>query len=116
MFRTAIDPEAVNLIDFPQLTGTPERRLLLAILERAILDYVGNDEEEVAQAEGWIFEESDNPSYDEFTFSWVCLQLDLDPRHISATIRKMPRRGAQRVAPWYFARNQMDKGRVAATC
>ena len=116
MLRTAIDPEAVNLIDCPQLTGTPERRLLLAILERAILDYVGNDEQEVAESESWIFDDLEQPSYENFTFSWVCLQLDLEPKKIAATIKSMPRRGNQRVAPWYFTRQQQGGAKLARAC
>lgn len=106
MFLPAIDQEAYNLFDEPQLTGTPERRLLLAILERAILDYVGNDPEEMQLAGEWLFdrEENDGESLSPFSFLWLCQELDLDAEEISATIRAMPRRGKNRVAPWYFAR------------
>ena len=104
MFLPAIDDEASDLFDYPQLTGTPERRLLLAILERAMLDYVGNDSAEVSAAESWLFA-SDCSACDEFTFPWLCQQLDLDQTHISKLIRSMPRRGKQRIAPWYFAKS-----------
>lgn len=115
-FCPVIDPEANNLIDVPQLTGTPERRLLLAILERAILDYVGNDEQEVAAAESWLFDDLENLAhepYDDFTFPWVCQQLDLDMFEIAATIKRMPRRGKHRVAPWYFARGEFLREDIA---
>lgn len=105
MFLPVIDQEAYNLFDAPQLTGTPERRLLLAILERAILDYVGNDVTEVSSSEEWLFSELDEPSMEEFTFPWVCQQLDLDIYRIAQTIRAMPRRGNHRIAPWYFMKN-----------
>ncbi len=112
MFFPVIDTEAYSLIDEPKLTGTPERRLLLAILERSILDFVGNDQVEVQEARTWIF--GDTPpenlqeSYREYTnltpfsFAWVCQELDLDAKNISSVIAAMPRRGNQRVAPWYF--------------
>lgn len=109
MFFPVVDSEAYSLIDEPKLTGTPERRLLLALLERAILDFVGNDAAEVEAAREWIFgeEDGDTPISDAhraspFSFTWVCQELDLDPQNISGIIAAMPRRGSRRVAPWYF--------------
>ncbi len=89
----------------PNMTGSPERRLLLAILERAILDFVGNDLREIAEAEEWIFSYNDISTAGNFSFSWVCEQLDLDRNKISQKIRSMPRRGARKVAPWYFQKS-----------
>lgn len=107
-----IDNDAFNLFEIPNLTGTPERRLLLAILERAVLDLVGNDEKEASEAEEWLFGEMlaqraaemipRSPS--EFSFSWVCDQLDLEPNKISDKIRAMPKRGKHRIAPWHLAK------------
>lgn len=98
--------ESESWFDVPNETGTPERRLLLAVLERAILDFVGNDERELQEAEEWIFSELEDPSYDEFTFAWVCRELDLDYRKISAQIKEMPKRGASRIAPWYINKDR----------
>ncbi len=88
----------------PNMTGTPERRLLLAILERAILDYVGNDHREIQEAEEWLFGESATEKNVQFSFGWLCEQLDLDPIKIAGHIKSMPRRGNRKVAPWYFAK------------
>lgn len=100
----AIDRDYYNVVGTPNATGSPERRLLLAILERAILDYVGNDAREVQEAEDWLFGEHDEStnSQSSFSFAWVCEQLDLDRIKISGKIRSMPRRGNRKVAPWYF--------------
>ena len=100
-----VDREYYQVIGLPNMTGTPERRLLLAILERAILDFVGNDQREVDEAESWIFGELDTPKNEQFSFSWVCEQLDLDMYQISSKIRQMPRRGNRKVAPWYFSKS-----------
>ena len=102
-----IDDDAATLFDTPNMTGTPERRLLLAIIERAVLDYVGNDERETESAEAWLFGDLDNPNSDnplsgEFSFAWICRELDLDIQKIARKISEMPKRGARRVAPWYF--------------
>jgi hypothetical protein len=89
------------------MTGTPERRLLLAILERAILDYVGNDAREVQEAQEWLFEDGDNGRNPQFSFAWLCEQLDLDPDKITRHIKSMPRRGTRKIAPWYFAKESL---------
>ncbi len=114
-FMTSIDNDAYNLFEIPNLTGTPERRLLVAVLERAVLDLVGNDEKEAKQAEEWLFGEADelensaivrsNPTV--LSFDWICDQLDLDSVQISQKIKAMPKRGRCRVAPWHMARQQM---------
>lgn len=105
-FFPAVDGEYDQVAGLPNMTGTPERRLLLAILERAILDYVGNDERELEQAEHWLFSEPHDKHSDQFSFCWVCEQLDLDPKRIAQKIKEMPRRGNRKVAPWYFNKNQ----------
>ena len=105
----AIDDEASNIFDRPNMTGTPERRLLLAILERALLDYVGNDQKEYEEATDWIFESLALETAIEFSFPWVCDQLDLDVGDIRSKIKQMPRRGASRIAPWYLTKGYSTK-------
>ena len=105
-FFSGVDSEFEQVIGQPNMTGTPERRLLLAILERAILDFVGNDARELEQAEEWLFSSKKNTKVEHFSFEWVCEQLDLDPKRIADKIRAMPRRGSRKVAPWYFTKHQ----------
>lgn len=85
--------------------GSPERLLLLAILERAILDFVGNDVREAEQANAWIFGEDEEMSAEPFSFAWVCKELDLDSISVAKMIQAMPKRGSNRVAPWYFQKS-----------
>ena len=103
---TDIELDELGIFDHPNLTGTPERRLLLAILERALLDYVGNDEKEALEASEWIFTELPHPPYGEFSFPWICEQLDLNIDEILAKIRMMPKRGDSRLAPWYLTKTK----------
>ncbi|MCI5066390.1 hypothetical protein MRY87_11760 [bacterium] len=106
----SFDVDALDMFGATTERGTPERNLLMAILERAILDFVGNDQREVRQAEEWLFEEEQGTELAQreerpiapFSFAWVCQQLDLDIRFILQTIKDMPKRGTRRVAPWYF--------------
>lgn len=102
----AIDSDASSIFDVPNLTGTPERRLLLAILERALLDFVGNDPNEVSESEAWLFDSSQAPERSEpFTFVWICKELDLDVADIRDKVQAMPKRGANRIAPWYLTKD-----------
>jgi hypothetical protein len=99
-----VDHDFNSIFGAPNQTGSPERRLLLAILERAILDYVGNDVREIAEAQEWLFDEEASSGRSNFSFKWICEQLDLDYSSIADKIKAMPRRGNRKVAPWYFTK------------
>lgn len=105
-----LDADSDALFESPNMTGTPERNLLMAILERAMLDYVGNDEKEAQAAKDWIFGDLEESRPTEFSFPWVCGQLDLDTLKIAQRIKRMPKRKERRIAPWYFAREQILAG------
>lgn len=97
-----IDDTLPGLLESTNETGSPERRLLLGVIERAILDYVGNEHKEQEHSTQWLFGDEDNDDEnDEFTFAWVCSQLDLPIERIRSKIRQMPMRGDSRLAPWY---------------
>ena len=97
--------EAQEVFGPVNLTGTPERNLLMAIMVRAILDVVGNDQREAEEAEDWLFGGSAADEDEPYTFPWLCQQLDLDRFEIAAKIKAMPKRGNRRIAPWYFQKN-----------
>ena len=100
-----IDFEDQSFMEAPNFTGSPERRLLLAIVERAILDFVGNDQKEVEESEYWIFSGDGDENKERFSFGWVCQELDLDIKDIRDKIKNMPKRGESRIAPWYTTRS-----------
>jgi len=95
--------------DEPNATGSPERRLILAVLERAMLDLAGNNRKDSEEAEAWIFNPPTETPYPEFSFPWVCEQLDLDQTEISKQIKAMPKRGESRLAPWYLMRSEIKE-------
>lgn len=105
MKNEEIDLDADKLFDIPGQGGSPEKRLLVAILERAVLDYVGNDRKEVEQASQWLFGDLSCNVPQAFSFPWVCSELGLPIDRIVHKIRAMPRRGSRRVAPWYFMKS-----------
>lgn len=83
----------LQLYDLPVI---PERRLLLAILERAIMDATENDRvctdnrridgkirsernrKHVRQAQRWIFDDGEH----DFGYLYVCQGLQINPRFI----------------------------------
>jgi len=111
----AIDDESTGLFEAPNLTGSPERRLLLAILERAILDFVGNEEKEVEASREWIFGDLRPRNFNHFSFPWLCRELDLDIDGVVSKIRAMPRRGNSRIAPWYFNKNNAQPVKASSS-
>ncbi len=109
MNNHALDIEVNSIFDIPNNTGSPERRLLMAIFERALLDYVGNDKKEYEEAKEWLFDGMPNERMEFFTFSWICHELDLNVADIRKKIADMPRRGASRIAPWYVTKGYGKK-------
>ena len=117
-----IDNHALDAFGAPNPTGTPERNLLLAVLERAILDYVGNDQKERERAADWLFvsendendEDEDEDHKESYSYAWICEQLSLCPIGVKKFIKSLPKRGERKVAPWYFMRKQEQKLKKAS--
>lgn len=95
------DTVTSGIFELPSFNNTPEARLLLALLERSILDYVGNEDKEREEASTWLFDDSDENDY-LISFDEVCETLELVPAAVRTKIKSFPRRGDRRVAPWYF--------------
>ncbi len=65
----------------------PERELLVATLDRAVLDYYGTDEETCGEATDWLFGDSD-PS-EPFSFLWICDHLGIEPTRLRNRVRSL---------------------------
>lgn len=82
----------------------PTRRLIFAVLQRAIWDFVqfadtpdGHPGKRLAiDAAEWLFSD-DEPSEDRYTFVFVCEALNLDPGMLRNRVMDMTKRDAQRV-------------------
>jgi hypothetical protein len=61
----------------------PERRLLSAILQRAITDFLSGDEELETSAKDWLFGEDDIHS---FGFTYICEALDFHQAELRKAI------------------------------
>ncbi|MBL7661715.1 hypothetical protein JNK13_03075 [bacterium] len=69
-----------------QLGGfNPERRLLAAVLQRAINDYLTGDGELQENAQIWLFESDDD--VDNFGFSYICEALDFHKEELRKAIQ-----------------------------
>lgn len=67
----------------------PERRLLAAVLQRAVFDYIGAVAEDRQEAAEWFF--SNPVNEDEFSFNWICSQLNVDPGMLRNQLVNMKR-------------------------
>jgi len=64
----------------------PERRLLAAVLQRAITDFLTTDGELFESARDWLFTADDN--HESFGFSFVCEALDFHKEELRKAIEK----------------------------
>ena len=73
----------------PKTTSTfnPERRLLAAVLQRAITDYLTGDGELKESAEAWIYGPDEDNS-DTFAFSYVCEALDFHMEELRKAVKR----------------------------
>jgi len=83
---------------------TPEKNLLVAMLERALLDFLGNQKLESEDATEWLFYDDDIDQ--QCSFSWVCLQLDLAPTEVRRNIHRMKRLGETSAGRWWGIRRR----------
>jgi len=69
---------------------TPERELLIAILDRAVLDFCGREGELHEKAKEWLFFQEDESQFydntDSFSFSAICEYLGLNKQALRERI------------------------------
>ena len=88
----------------------PEKRLMIAVVRRAVWDFVlyrGCDEKRdtdryglAVDAAGWLFwdgEDSEDGTDSRYTFLNICLCLELDPQRIREGILRLTRSDIQRL-------------------
>jgi hypothetical protein len=98
-----------------RLPESPCRRLVAAVLERALLDAVGptSKQPDREDALGWIQSNDEEP----FSFRWVAFQLGMDPEWLRSRIRRVQqaaRPSAPDVAPALAAIDGEDGDQRAA--
>ena len=68
----------------PAGSSVPEKRLLAAVLQRAVTDFVSGEGEIKEGARAWLLD--DEPSDAPLTFRFICEALDLDPMSLRRAI------------------------------
>jgi hypothetical protein len=88
---------------------TPERELLIAILDRAVLDFSGREGELHDKAKEWIFGE-DEYENSVFSFQAICEHLGLDSTALRGKILdlKIPKNVSQ-AHRWLRSKVQSDR-------
>ena len=94
---------------------TPERELLIAILDRAVLDFCGREGELHEKAKEWIFVDEIEHSFnanelDSFSFSSICEYLGLNKQALRERILSLdiPKNVSQ-AHRWLRTKVQSDK-------
>lgn len=68
----------------------PERELLVATLDRAVLDYYGTNGEISTEAYDWIFSDEEPAQENEvFSFRWICDHLGVEPGEVRQRINNL---------------------------
>lgn len=71
--------------DVPGASGfVPEKRLLAAVLQRAVTDFVTGDGDMKEGARLWLLD--DEPTDAPLTFKFICEALDLEPENLRKAI------------------------------
>ena len=65
----------------------PERELLIATLDRAVLDYYGSNCEMRRSAGEWLFDDSEADHI--FSFNWICEHLGIEPKAVQKRIQNL---------------------------
>lgn len=80
--------DVISTKEFGNNTGdSPEKELLIAILDRAVLDYCGREGELHDKAKEWLF--SDPDFENAFSFAAICDHLKLNPIAVRERIIKL---------------------------
>jgi hypothetical protein len=65
----------------------PERELLVATLDRAVLDYYGSNQEISEEAADWLFENTESERV--FSFNWVCEHLGIEAEEVRNRVGRL---------------------------
>jgi hypothetical protein len=87
--------ENLNNQTSPMRTALPETALLLAILERAVRDYLAIFEDKKygqvkfqVDAKEWLWHEELEP-FEPWGYHWICDHLDIEPEMVRKRIKKL---------------------------
>ncbi len=79
--------QSLQIDSFKSKPETPERELLIAILDRAVLDYSGREGELHQKAKEWIFGVQDLDNL--FSYNSICEHLGINPEALRQRIRNL---------------------------
>lgn len=94
----------------PRSTGAfnPEKRLLAAVLQRAITDFLTGDGEVQLSARDWLF--SDEGTSETFCFLYICEALDFNTGELRKAVSRQFERQAEEDRKKLLASTQLNTG------
>ena len=112
-YLDVVNAEMTGFAVAPDCSVHPELRLLVAVLERAVRDYLGSNKRRQEEAARWLFTEiSDANSGEPFSFAWICEELGLAPEPLHKTLTTLLKTGTKkrRVRPFYRGARNVGTG------
>ena len=108
--------EITSCSETPRSNGiSPERELLIAVLDRAVLDYCGREGELHERAKEWIFGPQDEDNL--FSFSSICHYLSIDINALRARIKTLNiPKGVSQAHRWLRRKVQSEKTDSSRYC
>lgn len=95
-----------------QQTFNPERRLLAAVLQRAITDFVTGEGELQESARAWIYG-SEDPN-ESFAFAYICEALDFHQEELRKAIHRQYEENAAGIRSAHNSMSDLDGDQAAA--
>ena len=80
------DTASTNEFTFNKLSA-PEHELLVAILDRAVLDFYSKRQALRDPAKEWLFEAEEGREL--FSFDWICDHLNLEPQAVRKQVSQL---------------------------
>ena len=97
----------ISIIDSDVYSGldncsSPEKRLLLAVLEQGIRDFLDKGKPHSNQAKWWLFDDKDADFHNPFTCAWICKELDIDINLLRERVLFFSENGVPQEIVWIF--------------
>ena len=96
---TVLDSDLLPTLD---PGASPEKRLLLAVLEQGIRDFLDKGKGYANQAKWWLFDDIEADFQNPFTCAWICKELDIDIRSLRSRVEHFSENGVPKEMVWVF--------------
>lgn len=101
---SSVDPEYA-------LERPPEERLVLAVLERAVRDFIGGSAADASDAREWLYAAAASGEPEPYSFPWICEQLGLLPREVLTRLELALKQSKEGSLPFFLDKRFADSSK-----